>query len=113
MTKLRIDFSRPQLSINGVTFDVLKSDKQILEGAMEIDGRFAGRDLSADPEANLEYNAAVSAFVDSILGEDAVRRIGELVQADLGLSGVVGLSLALVTAANRAYSEAFSFKYDD
>lgn len=113
MANLRIDFSQPKISINGVTFDVLKSDRQILEDAMEIDRAFAGRNLSADPEASLEYSAAVAAFIESILGAGAVEKVAGLVSADLGLSGVTGLSLALVSAANRAYQEAFSFKYDD
>lgn len=115
MMKINLSFEKPKLEINGIVFDVLRSDAQIVQDMIDIDNQFADKNLE-DPAVVLEKNKVMLDYIDKLLGKGAVAKISctlpEL-KSGLGLGGITGILSAIAQAAGKAYSDSFHLKYDD
>ena len=113
MRQISLSFSKPTLTINGVQFDVLRSDAQIVQ---DIDRQFDGRDMT-DVGVVLEKNKVMIGYIDKLLGKGAVKKISETLPElnglGLGLGGISGILSAIADAAGKAYADSFALKYDD
>lgn len=116
MREIRLTFERPQIKINGIVFDVLKSDKAIVQDMCEIDRQFADKDLN-DPNVIVEKNDVMLQYLDALLGKGAMEKIEGSIDGiqdyGLGLSGLDTFLARIVQAAGNAYSNAIKLKYDD
>ena len=116
MLKINLDFEKPTLDINGVVFDVLRSDAQIMQDMLDIDKQFENRDMT-DPAAVLEKNQVMLDYIDRLLGQGAADKIVKTVPAlcgvGLGLGGIAGVLGAIAEAAAKAYHDSFVLKYGD
>ena len=116
MRQINLSFSKPTLNINGIQFDVLRSDAQIVQDMIDIDRQFDGRDMT-DVEIVLEKNKVMIGYIDKLLGKGAVKKISdtlpELNGLGLGLGGISGILSAIADAAGKAYADSFALKYDD
>lgn len=116
MRKISIAFEKPQIEINGVVYDVLKSDKAIVEDMIDIDHQFAGWDM-ASTETVLEKNGVLLEYLERLLGAGATDKIISSIpgmeEYGLGLAGLDGFLGQIVQAAGRAYSDGIKIKYDD
>ena len=114
MLKLNLSYTKPQVSINGIVFDVLKSDAAIVQDMLDLDSKFAKEDMG-NPANVLKKNERMLAYLDELLGKDARKKILGTLEgcSDLGLGGVDRLLSEIVQAAGRAYSTAFALKYED
>lgn len=105
MREIRLTFERPQIKINGIVFDVLKSDKAIVQDMCEIDRQFADKDLN-DPSVIVEKNDVMLQYLDALLGKGAMEKIEGSIDGiqDYGL----GLSGDFASFFNIANDEAFA-----
>lgn len=116
MRKISFTFQRPQISINGELYDVLRSDAGILQDLLDLDAQFENRDMQ-NTETVLDRHRAMLDYLDKLLGAGAAERIVASTEGmagyDLGLAGVQALVESISSAAMNAYSEAIKAKYDD
>lgn len=116
MRNLSITFTRPQMRINGQVFDVLRSDTAIIQGLIELDERFAERDMDM-PENILAKAEAMTEYIDTILGAGAAEKIRGSIEgmedSELGIAGTDAILTQISAAAMNAYSQAIAAKYDD
>lgn len=115
MRKVTLSFQQPQIEINGVVYDVLRSDAAIVQDMIDIDARFADRGDA--PDTVLEKNAAMLEYLDTLFGAGAAQRIRRSIPDmegyDLGLGGMNTLLSGIVGAASQVYAEAIKLQYDD
>lgn len=116
MKNISLTFQRPQLRINGEVFDVRRSDAGILQDLIDLEDRFADKDMQ-NTENILGRNRAMLEYIDTLLGAGAAERIRDSIPGmddyDLGIAGVEALLTKISSAAVNAYSQAISAKYDD
>ncbi len=114
MLKLNLSYTKPQVSINGIVFDVLRSDAAIVQDMLDIDAEFAKEDMEA-PAVILRKNNRFLAYLDTLLGKGAGKKILGTLDGcqDLGLRGLDNLIGSIVQAAGKAYGDSFALKYDD
>ena len=116
MREISLTFDRPQIKINGIVFDVLRSDKAIVQDMCDIDLQFADKDLN-DPHVVIEKNDVLLKYLDTLFGSGAMERIESSIPGiekyGLGLSGLDDFLASIVQAAGNAYSHAIKLKYDD
>lgn len=74
MRKITIDIEQPQIEVNGIVFDLQKSDADILEDALAIARKYESLD-TADVEAVVAAIHEVRDYVDAMLGKGALRKI--------------------------------------
>lgn len=114
MLKLNLSYTRPQVSINGIVFDVLRSDAAIVQDMLDIDAEFSGEDLE-NPAVILRKNNRFLEYLDTLLGKGAGKKILGTLEGcpELGLRGLDNLIGQIVQVASRTYGESFALKYDD
>ena len=114
MLNLNLTYTKPQVCINGIVFDVLRSDATIVQDMLDIDAEFAGENIG-DPAVVLRKNKRMLEYLDTVLGKGAQKKILGTLDGckDLGLAGVDSLLGQIVQAAGKAYSDSFALKYDD
>lgn len=116
MRNISLTFQRPQISINGEVYDVLRSDAGILQDLIDLDAEFEQKNMQ-DSTVVIEKHRAMLDYLDKLLGAGAAERIVASTEGmegfDLGLSGVQTLVENISSAAMNAYSEAIKAKYDD
>ena len=116
MLKINLSFEKPRISINGIVYDVLRSDAQIVQDMLDIDKEFESQNME-DPACVLKKNRAMISYLDKLLGKGAASQIAANVPglngAGLGLGGISGILSAIVQTAGKAYSDSFNLKYGD
>lgn len=115
MLKLNLTYTKPQVSINGLVFDVLRSDTAIIQDMLELDARYPDSDVTGNPKLMMERNKYLMDYLEKLLGKGSLKKILGTLEGceDLGTRGIETLLVPLVQAATAAYAEAFSAKYDD
>lgn len=107
--KLTITFTQKQIEINGDVYTLLKSDADILDDAFKIIEESKKIDPT-DQNAVLKSLHDMASYVDTILGEGALKKIsGGLPVGFLDLKNCMG---AITTAVYEAYQTALVLKYD-
>lgn len=116
MRPLNITFEAPTLEINGIRYDVLRSDATIIQDLLNIDKRFEGVDMG-DVKNVLLKNEAMLDYLDTLLGKGARKKITESVPGlkmyGLGMAGIDQLMTEIAKAAGTAYAESIKLKYED
>lgn len=74
MRKVKIEVEQPQIEINGIVFDLQKSDSDILEDALALAEKFKGLE-TADAQTVVAAIHEVRDYVDAMLGKGALKRI--------------------------------------
>lgn len=116
MKDIQITYTTPEIVVNGIRFEVLRSDAEIIDDVIAI-----------DEAVNAEANAAKAvrlksrmmlAYLDKLLGKDAAKRIADTIQdlpkgKAMGLAASVDMCQRLINDASKAYAEAFAIRYGD
>lgn len=109
MKRLTISFDQPQIEINGLVFDLKKSDADIFRDAMDILEQY--RDLPQDPEAIREAVQTLCGYVDTILGEGAMRKISG--GRPVGVNKAQECMILIARAAAESYDQAILDEYGE
>lgn len=109
MRKLTIPFHQPQIEINGIVFDLLKSDGDIYMDALEINQKFSSLDTSKE-EAVLDALKEVFGYIDQILGAGAMKQISG--GRPVGLHDALNAMLLIAKEAAASYSDYVAEEYE-
>ena len=109
MKKLNFDIPQPQIEINGEIYNILKSDADIFEAALDLEKRCRAIDKS-DTEQILDACKKVQAFIDDILGKGALAKIAA--GKPVSLMKGIEIMLALANAAVESYAGYIKEEYD-
>lgn len=110
MQKLHFDFEQPQLEVNGIVFDVLKSDGDIMLDALELQERC--KDINTnDPEAVKSAIRAAADCIDGILGEGALKKISG--GRPVNLQKSIDVMVAVARAAAESMNDYMAAEYGE
>ena len=116
MKSLTISFDPPKININGTVFDVLRSDAEIIGDMLDIDANL--KKTKGTRQAFEEKRKALLAYLDTLLGEGAGARLQALAEEMTGGKGLGAASAEkvcelIITAAGKAYADAFKVSYGE
>ena len=107
--KLQIDFERQYIEINGITFELLKSDADIINDAFELLERTEKTDTT-DQRAVIASLHEMAGYIDAILGEGALRKISG--GAPVGYLKMQECMKVIIGAVYKVYQTALAMKYE-
>ena len=107
--KLQINFERQYVEVNGITFQLLKSDADIINDAFELLERSEKVDTN-DQRAVIAALHEMAGYIDAILGEGALRQISE--GAPVGYLKMQECMRVIVGAVYKVYQTALAMKYE-
>lgn len=110
MPKLTINFDRQQVEINGIVFELLKSDADILDDALRLIDESEKLDAT-DQRAVLKNLRDMASYIDTILGDGALKKISG--GAPVGFLKMQECMSVIVGAVYSAYQTALAAKYSD
>ena len=110
MPKLTISFDRQKVEINGIVFELLKSDADILDDALRLIDESEKLDTS-DQRAVLKNLRDMASYIDTILGDGALKKISG--GAPVGFLKMQECMSVIVGAVYTAYQTALAAKYSD
>lgn len=110
MKSLTIEFNQPQIEINGIVFDLLKSDADIFEDAMKIVEKYKALDVT-DETAVLDAIRTMVGYVDTILGPGAMKQISG--GRPVGIVKAQECMIIIARAAADSYETSIREKYGD
>lgn len=110
MPKLTIAFDRQSIEVNGIVFTLLKSDADILDDALRLIEKSEKLDTK-DSRAVLENLHEMASYIDSILGEGALKKISG--GAPVGFLKMQECMSVIVGAVYTAYQTSLAAKYGD
>lgn len=109
MKKLTIAFDQPQIEVNGIVFDLHKSDGDIMQDAIILQEKYAALDTH-DAKAVVELSREVSGYVDAILGKGAMKKISG--GRPVSILKTLEVMTQIAAAAADSYSEHIAAEYD-
>ena len=107
--KLQINFERQYIEINGITFELLKSDADIINDAFALLERSKKVDTT-DQRAVLENLHEMAGYIDAILGDGALQKISGGVR--VGYLKLQECTKAIVGAIYKVYQANLAMKYE-
>ena len=115
----KIEFAVPELrkiEINGLVFDILKSDADVMMKAAELRNEYAHLTKiksakASDFDAIVKAVKAIISYVDEILGEGATKKIVN--GKPLGIVQAVTLMTTICAAVVEEYNDDVADKYGD
>jgi len=110
MKSLTIEFDQPQIEINGIVFDLLKSDAEIFEDAMRIVDQYRKIDTE-NKSSVLDAIHTMVGYVDTILGEGAMKKISG--GKPVSIAKAQECMIRIARAAADSYEAAIRDNYDD
>lgn len=108
MPRLTIAFDRQSIEVNGIVFTLLKSDADILDDALKLIDKSEKLDAK-DQRAVLENLHEMASYIDSILGEGALKKISG--GAPVGFLKMQECMSVIVGAVYAAYQTSLAAKY--
>ncbi|MDO4541496.1 MAG: hypothetical protein Q4C00_01520 [Bacillota bacterium] len=109
MKKLTIEFEQPQIEVNGIVFDLQKSDGDIFQKAMDIEKKY--EDLNADNEEEvLAALREVTAYIDEMLGSGAMAKISG--GKPIGMVKSIEVMSLIAQACYETYNEKIVEEYE-
>lgn len=109
MRKLTISFPNPQIEVNGIVFDLLKSDGDIYMDALEINRKFSSMDTENEATV-LDALKEVFGYVEQILGPGAMKKISG--GRPVGLRDALNAMMCIAKEAAASYSDYIADEYD-
>ena len=106
--KITISFEKQYVEINGITFELLKSDADILSDALRLIDESEKLDLN-DEKAVLKNLRDMASYIDTILGVGALQKISGGVP--VGFRKLQECMAVIVGAVYAAYQTATASKY--
>ena len=110
MRKVSISFDAPQIEVNGIVFDLHKSDGDIFTDALKIVKRYEAMDMN-DPDNAIAAMEEISGYVDTILGEGAMKKISG--GKEVGMRKAIECMIIIANAALSEYAGEIADKYED
>ena len=86
MLRLTLPHDDPRIEIDGMVFDLRKSDAEILDDALRLEQKYAGLSEDTPPGDVLAGVREVTGLIDEILGEGAVRKLSQGKPVSISLS---------------------------
>ena len=106
--KLTISFEKQYVEINGIKFELLKSDADILEDALKLIDESEKLDVN-DQKAVLKNLRDMAKYIDTVLGEGALQKISGGVP--VGYKKLQECTAVIVGAVYSAYQTDLAAKY--
>lgn len=106
--KVTITFKRRYIEVNGITFELLKSDADMLDDALKLIDKSEKLDPK-DSRAVLENLHEMASYIDTILGEGALMQITGGIR--VGYVEMLDCMQVIVGAVYEAYQTALASKY--
>ena len=100
MKSLTISFEPPKININGTVFDVLRSDAEIIGDMLDIDANL--KKTKGTRKAFEEKRKALLALAEEMTGGKG-----------LGAASAEKVCELIITAAGKAYADAFKVSYGE
>lgn len=108
MKKLTIDIEQPQIEINGIVFDLLKSDADIYHDALKMQEEFKGLNAK-DTHAVYEACEKAAAYIDAILGKGALKKLSG--GKPVGLVKQIQIMSQIAESCQESYSDYIESEY--
>lgn len=110
MRSLTIDFDVPKIEINGIVFELQKSDADVMKDAILLANKYRRTDLSTE-DAVLEALGTICGYVDTILGEGAMKKISG--GRPIGVNKALECMTLIAREAARSYSDTIAEDYEE
>ena len=108
MRKLTFDFGDPQIEINGIVFELEKSDIEICEIARNAQRRFESIDKN-DCDNVLEACRETAKDIDSILGAGALAKLS--CGKPVGVMKQIEILVAIASEGTKEYQDYVKAEY--
>ena len=108
MPEISLDFKRRYIKINGVVFELLKSDADIISDALRMAEEAEKLDVK-DEKAVLKKSREISLYIEAILGTGALDKISGGVR--MGIVDELNAMNSIAGAVYEAYQTAIALDY--
>lgn len=115
MRNINITFEKPRVVVNGIEFDVLKSDAEIVQDMIDIDINL--NKINNQVKLFIEKQKYLFNYIDELLGEGASEKVKKNIEdisgSKFGAASAVKICESIISEAGKAYSDAFKISYGE